>query len=240
MRPPIALGKAVSYESAGTVEFIYDVARDDVYFLEVNTRLQVEHPVTEDVFGVDLVEWMIRQAAGEFALPDQASLVASGAAMEVRIYAENPQADFRPSTGLLTEVRWPAGVAHRRLDRNRHGGFALLRSDARQAHRARRRSCRGSHAPAKCADGNRSLGHRDQSGLSQRHHRSEAFTTGDVSTTSLKNFAFTPRAIEVLAPGAQTSVQDWPGRLGLWDVGVPPSGPMDDRSHRLANRDRRQ
>jgi urea carboxylase len=103
-----ALGESVAYESAGTVEFIYDVARDDFYFLEVNTRLQVEHPVTEAVFGVDLVEWMIRQAAGEDPLASVADLVPSGAAMEVRLYAENPAAQFRPSAGLLTHVTFPA------------------------------------------------------------------------------------------------------------------------------------
>ncbi len=103
----VALGKSVAYESAGTVEFIYDVERQDFYFLEVNTRLQVEHPVTEAVFGVDLVEWMVRQAAGEDVLADAGSLTPKGAAIEVRVYAENPNAGFRPSAGRLTCVEFP-------------------------------------------------------------------------------------------------------------------------------------
>ncbi|TDM98904.1 allophanate hydrolase, partial [Lactobacillus crispatus] len=75
--------------------------------LEVNTRLQVEHPVTEAVFGVDLVEWMVRQAAGEDVLAGARDLVSKGAAIEARVYAENPNAGFRPSAGRLTCVAFP-------------------------------------------------------------------------------------------------------------------------------------
>ncbi|HEY0033575.1 MAG TPA: biotin carboxylase N-terminal domain-containing protein, partial [Devosia sp.] len=96
----IDLGAAVNYASAGTVEFIYDPVREEFYFLEVNTRLQVEHPVTEAVLGIDLVEWMVRQAAGEDPIADEGDLAPNGAAIEVRLYAEIPHADFRPSAGL--------------------------------------------------------------------------------------------------------------------------------------------
>src|SRR5215510_11357481 len=104
----VALGASVNYESAGTVEFIYDVGREEFYFLEVNTRLQVEHPVTEAVFGIDLVEWMVRQAAGEDVLGRIGPLTPRGAAIEARIYAENPHAGFRPSAGRLTRVTFAA------------------------------------------------------------------------------------------------------------------------------------
>ena len=96
-RAAIALGHAVKYESAGTVEFLYDVDREEAYFLEVNTRLQVEHPVTEEVFGVDLVEWMIRQAAGEFKLPKPRT-APRGHAIEARL-CRGPGTQFPPSTG---------------------------------------------------------------------------------------------------------------------------------------------
>ncbi|GLK78632.1 urea carboxylase [Methylopila turkensis] len=232
----VALGREVAYESAGTVEFIYDVGRGDVSFLEVNTRLQVEHPVTEAVFGVDLVEWMVAQAAGDFTLPSQASLVAVGAAMEARVYAEVPQADFRPSTGRITKAQFPASA---RVDGWIESGAEVTPwYDPMLA----KVIVHGETRADALAKLNAALAETTLLGIETNldYLRAiagwDAFAAGDVSTGALKSFAFAPRAIEVVSPGAQTSVQDWPGRLGLWHVGVPPSGPMDERSFRLANR----
>ena len=94
----VRLGEAVNYRSAGTVEYIYDDERDEFYFLEVNTRLQVEHGVTEAVFGVDLVNWMVSLAGGQRP-PLDSDYTSQGAAMEVRIYAEDALKDFQPSPG---------------------------------------------------------------------------------------------------------------------------------------------
>ncbi|MFN3955441.1 MAG: acetyl-CoA carboxylase biotin carboxylase subunit [Pararhodobacter sp.] len=102
----VALAKAVGYTSAGTVEFIVDGARN-FYFLEMNTRLQVEHPVTELITGVDLVEQMIRVAAGEKLPFAQGDLAINGWAMESRLYAEDPYRNFLPSIGRLTRYRPP-------------------------------------------------------------------------------------------------------------------------------------
>ncbi len=103
----VALAKAVSYDSAGTVEFIVDKNRN-FYFLEMNTRLQVEHPVTELITGLDLVELMIRSAAGEKLALAQKDVKLNGWAVESRIYAEDPYRGFLPSTGRLVRYRPPA------------------------------------------------------------------------------------------------------------------------------------
>ncbi|MDX2223133.1 MAG: acetyl-CoA carboxylase biotin carboxylase subunit [Rhodospirillaceae bacterium] len=111
----VALARAVKYVSAGTVEFIVDQKRN-FYFLEMNTRLQVEHPVTEMVTGLDLVELMIRIAAGEKIPFKQADVKLSGWAIESRVYAEDPYRNFLPSTGRLTRYIPPAEGKHVRVD----------------------------------------------------------------------------------------------------------------------------
>jgi propionyl-CoA carboxylase alpha chain len=120
----VALAKAVGYRSAGTVEFIVDAKRN-FYFLEMNTRLQVEHPVTELVTGIDLVEQMIRIAAGEKLALKQKEVTLAGWAIETRIYAEDPFRSFLPSTGRLTRYREPLAGPGVRVDSGVYEGAEI-------------------------------------------------------------------------------------------------------------------
>ncbi|MDA9457698.1 urea carboxylase, partial [Bradyrhizobium sp. CCBAU 21359] len=232
----VSLGKAVNYESAGTVEFIYDVEREDFYFLEVNTRLQVEHPVTEQVTGVDLVEWMIRQAAGEDVLGQAGTLTPKGSAIEVRLYAENPGAGFRPSAGRLTKVAFSPDA---RIDGWIETGTEvspfydpmlakiIVSAETRDAAIAKL---------IQVLDDTVVAGMETNLDYLRAIAASDVFRSGQVATSVLGAFPYRPRTVDVVAPGAHSGVQELPGRLHLWHVGVPPSGPMDERSFRLANR----
>jgi len=228
------LMQSVAYLSAGTVEFIYDLASRQFYFLEVNTRLQVEHCVTEAVTGVDLVEWMIRQAAGEaLDLDDRRG---NGAAIEVRLYAENPARDFRPSAGLLTEIAWGEGG---RIETWVTQGtevtpfFDPLLAKLIVAGKSREAARQKMLA---LLAGSRVAGIETNLAFLRQLIASPLFRDGRLTTRSLDDFAFAGDSVEVQSGGTQTTLQDYPGRLGYWSVGVPPSGPMDDLSFRLANR----
>lgn len=103
------LAKQVGYRSAGTLEYLFDETRGEFYFIEMNTRIQVEHPVTEAITGVDLVREMLRIADGEPLRFSQSDIVLRGAALECRINAEDPLQDFRPNPGRVEELVWPTG-----------------------------------------------------------------------------------------------------------------------------------
>jgi 3-methylcrotonyl-CoA carboxylase alpha subunit len=125
----VAAAKAIGYVGAGTVEFIVEPgdgkSAGRFYFMEMNTRLQVEHPVTEMITGLDLVEWQLRVACGEPLPRSQDELVLSGHALEARIYAEDPAKNFLPSTGRITYLATPAESRHVRIDTGVRNGDAI-------------------------------------------------------------------------------------------------------------------
>ncbi|WP_405766194.1 5-oxoprolinase/urea amidolyase family protein [Streptomyces sp. NBC_01538] len=229
------LCSSVDYRSAGTVEFVYDAAREEAYFLEVNTRLQVEHPVTEEIYGVDLVAWMLRLARGERDVVRDPG-TPRGHAVEARVYAEDPSREHRPSAGLLTRVEFPGGV---RIDGWVETGTEVTTSydpmlakviafGADRAHALRRLD----EALART----RVDGIETNLGLVRAALADPDFRAARHSTATLAGVNDPTSRIEVVSGGTLTTVQDWPGRTGYWQVGVPPCGPMDDRSFRLGNR----
>ncbi|NAT59973.1 urea ABC transporter substrate-binding protein [Pseudomonas syringae pv. actinidifoliorum] len=238
----IKLAKAVNYRSAGTVEFVFDSEDQRFYFLEVNTRLQVEHGVTEQVWGVDLVGWMVQLAAGD--LPPlgqlQASLQPVGHAIQARLYAEDPGRDFQPCPGLLTAVNFPPADGHAlRIDTWVEAGceippyfdpmIAKLISWAPTRDQA-------SAGLAAALHETRLYGVETNRDYLRQIIEDVPFASGQPWTRCLEGLVYHADTFEVLSGGTQTSVQDYPGRLGYWAVGVPPSGPMDSRALRQGNR----
>ncbi len=233
---------AVQYRNAGTVEFILDQDTNRFYFLEVNTRLQVEHGVTEQVYGADLVSWMVRLAAGELPpLEHLASdLTPRGHSIQVRLYAENPNKDFQPSAGLLTTVRFPEADGQRlRLD---HWIEAGLTVSPLYDPMLAKVIVHGDDRERALAALEQALGDTLVEGIETNREyvlailADPAFRQGRMTTRYLNDFRYQPDTLDVLAGGTLTTVQDYPGRGGYWPVGVPPSGPFDSLSFRLGNR----
>ncbi len=231
----IKLGEAVDYRSAGTVEFVFDADSGAFYFLEVNTRLQVEHGVTEEVMRVDLVEWMVRLAAGDSSFLDGFTPESRGHSIQVRIYAEDPHKNFQPSCGVLTEIAFHRDARNETWVENGTEvtpfydpmlAKIIVLADDRPAAIARL-----SAALEQTAFG----GLESNLAYLRQVVASPIFAEGKVITRSLGEFTYAPQTIDVLDAGAQTTVQDWPGRVGFWNVGVPPSGPMDHLAFRYAN-----
>ncbi|KAH8172499.1 carboxyltransferase domain, subdomain A and B domain-containing protein [Sarocladium implicatum] len=242
----VMLAASVRYKSAGTVEFLVDDDTGEIYFLEMNTRLQVEHGITELCYGVDLVEMMLIQAdlelSGQQGIPRDELLNYGtdgpvGHSIEARVYAENPVKNYAPEPGLLQHVHFPSrnGV---RVDTWIESGttvspcfdpmlakimvHAETRSDATALMYQVLRQTLIQGPPtnlnflAAIVDG-------------------EDFLSGFTTTTMLDTrFTYRPAAIEILEPGTHTTVQDFPGRTGIPN-GVPPSGPMDSISLQVAN-----
>ena len=230
----------VNYRGVGTVEFIYDEKRRQAAFLEVNTRLQVEHGVTEMVYGIDLVEWMVRLAEG--SLPDidelEATLSSNGHAMQARIYAEDPAEDFRPSPGLITHAAFPAGSAELRVDTWVSSGSQVSPSFDPLLAKVIAHGCnREASRTALLAALGDTLLYGTQTNLAYLRQIMvmDEFVEARLNTRLLHDVTPHAATIRVLSGGTMTTVQDWPGRTGYWHVGVPPSGPFDDLSFRLGN-----
>lgn len=238
----IRLGRSVSYHSAGTVEFIYDAQSCDFYFLEVNTRLQVEHGVTELRYDVDLVAWMLQLGAGDLPPLEKLGedLNPSGHAIQTRIYAENPARDFQPSAGQLSFVEFPHSDGSKlRIDHWLETGIEISPLYDPMlakviAHGETREQALAELDGALHAT--RLYGIETNLAYLRQVLATDEFRQGRMQTRSLNVFRYQASGIEIITAGTQTTIQDYPGRTGYWDVGVPPSGPMDSLSFRLGNR----
>ena len=230
----IQLMQSVNYRSAGTVEFVMDTETEQFYFLEVNTRLQVEHGVTEQVYAVDLVEWMVTLASGDWTAPTE-KLASKGHSIQVRLYAEDPIKQFQPSAGLLTYVQFDQNA---RIETWVETGstvssfydpmlakIIVTASDRDAAIQAMQSSL----ADTQIAGIETNLEYL------QNIIAGEVFNSGTQTTRFLNSFVWKTQKIEVLQSGIQTAIQDITGRLGYWDVGVPPSGAIDPLSLNVAN-----
>ncbi|GAE36734.1 urea carboxylase [Halalkalibacter akibai] len=230
------LAMEVGYRSAGTVEFLYDPKTAEFYFLEVNTRLQVEHGVTEEVLNVDLVEWMVQEAANKLQNLDSLVGKANGHSIQARIYAEDCLQNFRPSAGQLDKV---VLAEQARIETWLRDGVTVTTLYDPMLAKIIVRGENRVEAIQKlihALEETRFYGITTNLQYLQALLIEEEVLKGHVYTQLLSGFEPAEHALEVIDGGVQTTVQDFPGRIGHWDVGVPPCGPMDPLSFRVGNK----
>lgn len=229
------LAMEVGYRSAGTVEFLYDVKGQGFYFLEVNTRLQVEHGVTEEVLGIDLVEWMVKEACGELKNLDSLYGKTTGVSIQTRIYAEDGKRNFAPSAGRLDKVvfskdarieTWIKDAVVISPNYDPMLAKVIVHAQDRASAIAKM---------TKVLEETKIYGITTNIDYLHSFLQTKPYLEGDLFTHMLDNFTYSENTIEVLDGGLQSSIQDYPARLKYWDIGVPPSGAMDNFSFRLAN-----
>ncbi|ETS86272.1 urea carboxylase [Pestalotiopsis fici W106-1] len=243
----ISLGERISYGSAGTVEYLVDDHTGNHYFLEMNTRLQVEHGVTEMCYAVDLVHLMLKQAdrqlggsggldAQELSNLQAQCLEPRGHAIEARVYAENPARNFAPSPGLLQQVTWELHEQSRIDTWVRSGNVISSMYDpllAKIMHHAPSRQQAISEL-IKILKGSQVCGPPTNLDFLLKVVESDDFGTGSTLTRTLDTFSYVPAAIDVVAGGSQTLIQDYPGRPTVGH-GFGHAGPMDPIAFRIAN-----
>ncbi|WP_082235475.1 urea carboxylase [Halobacillus massiliensis] len=231
----IRLAKEAGYRSAGTVEFLFDTKSEEFYFLEVNTRLQVEHGVTEEVLGVDLVEWMVKEASDQLYRLEEKVPAMEGHSIQARVYAEDYLHNFRPSAGYLDQAHFSEKARNETWVKN---GITITTLYDPMLAKVIVHGKDRSEAIQKLIQ---ALSETKMYGITtnlsylQALLQEDSFQFGQVFTQLLNDFQPSENAIEVLDGGIQATVQDYPGRTGHWDVGVPPCGAMDPYSFRIGN-----
>ena len=238
----VALGSMVKYRGAGTVEYVFDTDANQFYFLEVNTRLQVEHGVTEMVYGVDIVEMMLKLGSNDLAPLSEIekTLTPHGHAIEARLYAEDPAKNFRPSAGVVSTVNFVEQDRQNiRIDTWIESGSQVSALFDPMLAKLIAFAPSRDEALDKLSN---MLKDSTVYGIETNQQYLISLLDSDllrdckVLTRSLNDYQYSADTIDILSSGTQTTIQDYPGRVGHWDIGVPPSGPFDNYAFRLANR----
>ena len=233
------IGSTLNYKSVGTVEFLLDDDTKEFYFLEINTRLQVEHPITELTFNIDIIEIMIKIAldANSFESFFQNKRKQTGHAIEARICAEDPLNNFKPSFGRISYVDFKESKSIR-VDTWIENDCCvsplydsliakvIATGDSREESIDNLIYC---------------LENSVIQGITTNIHflinilKSEKFMKGITLTNFLNDFTYKSFTCQVIESGMLSLIQDYPGRIGYWNIGCPPSGPMDNRNFKIAN-----